>query len=235
MKTPEKHLYYLSELSDYKIAGGYPDVRNWEVKDKALRKIGAVKNLLVNKNTQRVVYLDVEVDNTIIDANHDPYGRPANSEIREFINEKGENHVIIPIGLVDLNTDQEYVFAEKIDHKTFAETKRIREDTVIERDYENAVLDSYGRSYEHTPVENKMDSDVENAEVYKEERMDKIKQRHNVGEYRDSEKPSKNIEEETEQYFDENETAKKYKIASEDEEFYGRNEFDDSRFYRGKK
>src|SRR5665811_464276 len=103
MKTPEKHLYYLSELSDYKISGGYPDVRNWEVKDEALRQIGMVKNLLVNTKTERVVYLDVEVDQTIIDADHDPYGRPANEEIREFINEKGENHIILPIGLVDFN------------------------------------------------------------------------------------------------------------------------------------
>ncbi len=234
MKTPEKHLYYLSELSDYKIAGGYPDVRNWEVKDEALRKIGTVNNLLVNKKTERVVYLDVEVDQTIIAADHDPYGRPANSEIREFINEKGENHIIIPIGLVDPNHEQEYVFAESIDHKTFAETKRISKDTVIERDYENAVLDSYGRRYVHTPVDKRMDSDVENAEVYKAERMDMIKQRHNVGEYRDSETPSKNIEDEAEQYFDENDGVKS-RGRLEDEEFYGRSEFDDSRFIRGKK
>lgn len=233
MKTPEKHLYYLSELSDYKVAGGYPDVRNWEVKDEALRKIGTVKNLLVNAKTERVVYLDVQVDQTIIDADHDPYGRPANEEIREFINEKGENHIIIPIGLVDLNNDQEYVFAESIDHKTFAETKRIRRDTNIDRDYENAVLNSYERRYVHTPVDKGMDSDVENAEV-KEERMENIKQRHNVGKYRDPETAPKNIEDGAQQYLDENESTEDYE-KSGDEEFYGRSEFDDSRFYRGKK
>ncbi len=234
MKTPEKHLYYLSELSGYKISGGYPDVRNWEVKDEALRHIGTVKNLLVNTKTERVVYLDVEVDQTIIDADHDPYGRPANEEIREFINEKGENHIILPIGLVDFNNEQEYVFAESIDHKTFAGTKRIRRETPIDRDYENAVLDSYGRRYIHTPVDKRMDSDVENADVYREERMDNIKQRHNVGKYRDSETTQKKIEDEAHQYLDENENAENYE-KSEDEEFYGRSEFDDSRFYRGKK
>jgi len=234
MKTPEKHLYYLSELSDYKISGGYPDVRNWEVKDEALRQIGTVKNLLVNTKTERVVYLDVEVDQTIIDADHDPYGRPANEEIREFINEKGENHIILPIGLVDFNNEQEYVFAESIDHKTFAGTKRIRKETPIDRDYENAVLDSYGRRYIHTPVDKRMGSDVENADAYREERMENIKQRHNVGKYRDSETSQKKVEDEAQQYLDENENAEDYE-KSGDEEFYGRSEFDDSRFYRGKK
>jgi len=233
MKTPEKHLYYLSELSDYKISGGYPAVRNWEVKDRALRKIGTVKNLLVNTKTERVVYLDVEVDQSIIDADHDPYGRPANEEIREFINEKGQNHIIVPIGLVDLNNDQEYVFAESIDHHTFAETKRISSDTPIDRDYENAVLDSYGR-YANAPEEKTMDSDDENAEVYREERMENIKQRHNVGKYRDSETNPKTMEDEAQQDLDENGSAEDYE-RSEDEEFYGRSEFDGSRFYRGKK
>lgn len=72
MKNEEKHLYNLDELSDYKVASDDPDVRSWEVRDADNRVIGKVDNLLVNKTARRVVYLDVEVDNTIIDAKHDP-------------------------------------------------------------------------------------------------------------------------------------------------------------------
>lgn len=87
---------------------------NWEVKDKALRKVGTVKNLLVNAKTERVIYPDVvKVDQSIIDAYHDPYGRPAKKEIRGFINEKGKNRIIIPIGLVDFNNDQEICVRRK--------------------------------------------------------------------------------------------------------------------------
>ena len=49
MTEQTKHLYYITELSDYKIANGYPDIRGWDVKDIDNRVIGKVDNLLVNK------------------------------------------------------------------------------------------------------------------------------------------------------------------------------------------
>lgn len=146
MTEQNKHLYYIDELSDYKISDGYPDVRGWDVKDIDNRVIGKVDNLLVNKEAERVVYLDVEVDKSIIDAKYDPYGRPVQTEVREFVNKDGENHIIIPIGLVDLNEDSNYVYTDLIDHRTFAETKRYRKGDTINRAYENQVLGSYQRT-----------------------------------------------------------------------------------------
>jgi hypothetical protein len=145
-ENKNKHLFYLNELSDYKIASDDPDVRGWQVKDKDNRVIGKVDNLLVNKQTERVVYLDVEVDNSIIEANHDPYGQPADSDVHEFINKEGENHIIIPVGLVNLNDDQKFVYTDRINHQTFAETKRIEKGAAVNREYEVVVLDSYDRT-----------------------------------------------------------------------------------------
>ncbi|MCM4160629.1 hypothetical protein FHG64_18490 [Antarcticibacterium flavum] len=144
-ENKNKHLFYLNELSDYKIASDDPDVRGWQVKDKDNRVIGKVDNLLVNKKTERVVYLDVEVDNSIIEADHDPYGQPADSDVHEFINKEGENHIIIPVGLVNLNDDQKFVYTDRINHQTFAETKRIEKGANVNREYEVVVLDSYDR------------------------------------------------------------------------------------------
>lgn len=141
-----KNLYYLNELSDYKIASEDPDVRGWQVKDADNRVIGKVDNLLVNKSTERVVYLDVEVDSSIIEANHDPYGTPADADVHEFINKDGENHIIIPVGLVSINYDPDYVYTDRINHRTFAETKRIQSGSPINREYEVVVLESYGRN-----------------------------------------------------------------------------------------
>ncbi len=141
----EKNLFYLNELSDYKIASDNPDVRGWQVKDADNRVIGKVDNLLVNKSTERVVYLDVEVDKSIIDADHDPYGQPADSDVHGFINKEGENHIIIPVGLVNVNHDPDFVTTNRINHQTFAETKRIEKGSAINREYEVVVLDSYGR------------------------------------------------------------------------------------------
>lgn len=141
----EKNIYYLEELSDYKVKDSDKDVRGWEVKDKDGRVIGKVDNLIVNKNTERVVYLDVEVDHSIIEANHKPYQNKAKDGVHEVLNEDGENHLIVPIGLAHLNLESELVFTKSVDYNTFAETKRIKKGTQIDRDYEVLVLTNYNR------------------------------------------------------------------------------------------
>lgn len=143
-----KHLFYLHELSDYKVASDDPDVRGWDVKDSNNRVIGKVDNLLVNKDSNRVVYLDVEVDKSILDANHEPYGKPASGDVHEFVNKEGENHIIIPIGLVSINDDDNFVYTDRINHDTFASTKRIKKGANVNRDYEVVVLNSYDRNRE---------------------------------------------------------------------------------------
>ena len=157
MKNEDKHLYKIDELSDYKVASEDSDVRSWAVRDADNRVIGKVDNLLVNKVAKRVVYLDVEVDNSIIDAKHDPYGRPEHIDIREFVNKDGENHVIIPIGMVNLDEKNKTVLAHGINHRTFAETKRFSTGNPINREYETVVLDSYNR--EHLPPERVYEDD----------------------------------------------------------------------------
>ncbi len=149
MSTKEKHLYYLSELKDYKVNSKDSDIRGWEVKDLDNRRIGKVDNLLVNKELAKVMYVDVEVDQSIIDINHDPYAHSGYTEFSEFINKEGENHIIIPIGLIDLNLDNKHVITEDINYETFAETKRYQSGTTISRDYENHVLGSYERRSKH--------------------------------------------------------------------------------------
>lgn len=144
-KENRKHLYYLHELSDFKVDSDDPDVRGWPVKDVDNRVVGKVDNLLVSKEKKRVVYLDVEVDKSIIDANHDPYGASASGDVHEFINKDGENHLILPIGLARLNTDEKFVYTDRIDHRTFAETKRMEKGYDVDRDYEVVVLESYNR------------------------------------------------------------------------------------------
>lgn len=152
MDKKDKNIFYLHELSDYTIDDGYPDVRGWKVNDKDRRFIGTVDNLLVNKSTERVVYLDVEVDDSIIETNHQPYTSASeNDGVHEFLNEDGENHIIIPIGLALLDEDSKTVFTDRIDHKTFAETKRMTKNSKIDRQYENLVLKSYNREDDYFP------------------------------------------------------------------------------------
>lgn len=218
----KKHLYYLHELSDYKIADGYPDVRGWDVKDFDNRVIGKVDNLLVNQESQRVVYLDIEVDKSIIDAKHDAYGRSNNTDLKEFVNKDGENHIILPIGLVDLNSDSNYVYTDLIDHKTFSETKRIHKGDAVGRNYEQMVMSSYERKTDKKPHNEPVLVKEENSFVTNL----------NEGKIREI------VRDEMRRY--RSKIDKDYSHGNllddrgsfEDDSFYDRPEFDDNRFQR---
>lgn len=213
MKEKKKHLYYLSELPDYKVDSDDPDVRGWPVKDIDSRIIGKVDNLLVSKERKRVVYLDVEVDSSIIDANHDPYGKPAEGEIHEFINQNGENHIIIPIGLARLNTSEKYVYTDSINHRTFSETKRIEKGYTVTREYEMSVLDSYNRPSDNPTTKLKDSRDV--VENRKKDLDDYERSR-----YADED-----------QIFDEKtERFRREGKISDDDTFYDRGEFDPDKY-----
>jgi hypothetical protein len=230
MSTSEKHLYHLDELPDYKIASGYPDVRGWEVRDLNNRIIGKVRGLLANIDQERVVYLDVEVDDTIIDARHDPYGRPPHKKILEFINDKGENHVIIPIGLAELNEEQEYVYTTTIDHRTFAETKRIQRDTPIAREYEIIILDSYGRRYVDRN-ETEREETLEESETYQQDAIEEVESRRGI---RDQRKGSHADREPDYDMGSEHENTFGRNKGRNDDDFYDRSEFDDAGFRKRK-
>jgi len=143
MKDKNKNLYYLHELSDYKVADEYSDVRDWEVIDADKRPIGKVDALLVSIQAKRVVYLDVEVYTSLIEAGHETYATASNKGVHEFLNDEGENHLIIPIGMVTLDEDNKKVHTDQVDHTTFAKTKRFKKGVDLERSYELMVLPQY--------------------------------------------------------------------------------------------
>jgi hypothetical protein len=74
----------LSELDDYEVADGYPEVRGWNVRDAADRSIGRVHDLLVDVGALRVRYLDVELD-------------------PKFVVPDADRRVLIPVESVDLD------------------------------------------------------------------------------------------------------------------------------------
>lgn len=131
-----KDLHYLHEMSDYKVASGYSDVRGWEVKDMDNHTIGKVDGMLASLRAERVVYLDVEVDESVIEKGHKALGTPASAGVHEFINKDGDIHLIVPIGMVQLDEQNEQVHSEQITHDTFAKAERFSKGTPFNRDYE---------------------------------------------------------------------------------------------------
>ena len=139
----EKNLFYLHELSDYKVASDYPDVRGWEIKDASGRVVGKVDGLLVNKKAKRVVYLDVEVIASIIEDGRVALESSASDGVHEFINKEGENHLIVPIGLVEIFEDEKQLQSKEIDYDMFTNTKRFSKGSSFDRDYEVSVHRQY--------------------------------------------------------------------------------------------
>ncbi|KAF2514847.1 PRC-barrel domain-containing protein [Flavobacterium foetidum] len=144
MENKDRKLYRLDELTDYKVASNYSDVRGWKIVDADNRTIGKIDNLWVNKDMQRVVYLDVNVDKTIIDdSRHEVHDAIANESGKEFMYRDGESHLIIPIGSVSINKDTKIVMANSIGYDTFRKTIRYNQLHNFDRNYERSVLKSY--------------------------------------------------------------------------------------------
>jgi PRC-barrel domain protein len=86
----------LSELRDYEVADGYPEVRGWNVRDSADRSIGRVHDLLVDVGALRVRYLDVELT-------------------PKFAGSEVDRRVLIPVESVDLDGTGDQVILPGID------------------------------------------------------------------------------------------------------------------------
>lgn len=143
MSENEKNLYNLEELSDYEVATDYSDVRGWDVIDSNNRIIGKVDKLLVNKRAERVVYLDVEVDKAIIEDGYQTFERSTSEGIHGFLNNEGDDHLIIPIGMATLDTANFQVISNQIDYDTFAKVSRFSKGSTIDSKYEIKVFRDY--------------------------------------------------------------------------------------------
>jgi hypothetical protein len=143
MTDQTRKLFYLDELPEYQVATEYSDVRGWDVRDADNRYIGFVDRLLVNRNTERVVYLDVEVDEAVIKDGYDVYQVPACEGVHGFANKDGENHLIIPIGMASLDENNKKVTTKEINSSTFIKVKRFRKGDVIDSRYEMDVFHHY--------------------------------------------------------------------------------------------
>ncbi|MFH0735587.1 MAG: PRC-barrel domain-containing protein [bacterium] len=165
MSDTEKNLYYLEDLPDYQVAADYSDVRGWDVVDADNRVVGKVTNLLVNKKTERVIYLDVEVDKSLIEEGYNTYQVPESQGIHGFLNKEGEDHLIIPIGMAKLDEGKKNVCTNHINHNTFTKARRFIKGADVGREYELILL-------RHYIADNTTDIDVLYEKFYKVKAFD---------------------------------------------------------------
>jgi photosynthetic reaction center H subunit len=117
----------LDELSDFKVADDDPDVRGWDVLSADGRRIGEVENLLVDRTAMKVRYLDVEVDD-------------------DLVQQDRERHVLIPIGYARLDRDDSRIMVDSLNSSDIGALPAYAHEPIT-RDYENSLRTSWDRNY----------------------------------------------------------------------------------------
>lgn len=109
----------LSEMEDFEVAEGEPDVRGWDVIAADGRRIGEVDQLLVDTSAMKVRYLDVDLDEA-------------------ELNLQGDRHILVPIGYARLNEDDDRVIIDNLRSDNVANVPEYRPGPVTP-EYENRV------------------------------------------------------------------------------------------------
>lgn len=80
-----EHLERLSQLNDFDVAPGEPDIRGWTVKTAQGREIGSVSDLIVATEALKVRQIEVNLN-------------------RDATPSSGEHQMIAPIATADIDT-----------------------------------------------------------------------------------------------------------------------------------
>ncbi len=144
-KSHNRKLNYLKDLKDYKIAKNDPDVRGWEVHDSNHQSVGTVSGLVIDVAREKVRYIDVEIDETILPGDHDPFSAQHDDGIHEYQDSKGGIHMIIPIGVARIERENKIVIADGIDQNSLRNipTYQYRENVPVNSEYEQSVLANF--------------------------------------------------------------------------------------------
>lgn len=140
--SDKKRLHFLDDLSDYKVASDDPDVRGWTVVDVNDRPVGKVDNLLVDMKREKVRYLDVDLDEDIINEHHEPYASSDSSGVHEYRRRDGDTHMIVPIGLARVDSSNKRVISDEINRNILEEGHLHRRGQPISPDHERKIITS---------------------------------------------------------------------------------------------
>lgn len=115
-----RKLMKLKDLDRYDVASKDPDVRGWNMVDKEGRTLGKIHELMVDPDAKKVRYLDVRLDNSITQREH-------------------EMHVLVPIGMASIHEKNDEVVAG-FDKEKLLECPAIQSEAV-EKEYEEQLLE----------------------------------------------------------------------------------------------
>ncbi len=116
----KKKLYKLKELNDSDIFKNFPDIREWCVLTSDNINIGQISDLLIDKEFNKVRFLDVKI-----------YEGPIFNT---------ERHILVPVDLAELGIQNDNKIMIKVDSNTFVNYPPYKGETIS--DYENLLIES---------------------------------------------------------------------------------------------
>ncbi len=139
-KNDNRRIFYLNEVDNLKVHHDDPDVTGWDIYSSDNVKIGEVENLIIDKEAKRVRYLDVHLEDEFLKGKPlETKGPGEAGKIHEHINEDGHRHLIIPIGVVDIDEDDKNVRMNSYSRKDIIGVPRYDKKKGINNNYELKV------------------------------------------------------------------------------------------------
>lgn len=113
----------LSDMDDYEIADGEPDIRGWDIRTMDGRKIGEVDDLLVDTGMLKVRYLEMKLND-------------------EFSPDR--RHTVVPIGVASLDDDEDEVIVN-LRADAISGLPPYTPNGELSREHESALIAQLGR------------------------------------------------------------------------------------------
>jgi hypothetical protein len=123
-KPMSKALFFFSDLTTFELAKNSPDVRGWELRDAENHLIGRVDDLLVSKEEKVAVYLDLEVDATVIEKGKVSGPLYHHTETAKEQNKSGDDHLFIPVEWVIPDDKNKTLITHQISYEAFIKARR---------------------------------------------------------------------------------------------------------------
>ncbi len=128
-----RQLYRLENLDDWKVHHDDVDIREYNVKTADGKTIGEVENLLVDMKDKKVRYVEIELNDDIPQVNSKAVGT--------YTERDGDRIIIVPVGLVEIDRDNDTVNVAGLSHTDFRTYPRYKSKTALTPHYEKSVYD----------------------------------------------------------------------------------------------
>ncbi|MEM9886052.1 MAG: PRC-barrel domain-containing protein [Bacteroidota bacterium] len=127
-----RDLFYLKDLNGYEVHEEDIDVRGWDIYDRTGIKFGEVERLIVSKEDRRVRYIVVQTADTYRRKRDAGFFERVGNEIKDFFGTDEDRSIIIPVGMIEIDEEDQRVNAFGYDSYFYVNSPRY---TVHDRNF----------------------------------------------------------------------------------------------------